>query len=138
MKDITRRDFIALAVGALATLATPRPAEAAPAKFRKCQTVRQNGITYRIYQRYAIVTKCPARATVTIPHRIKHAGKAYTVRAIWSEATGPQVKRIHLKARSLETIEDPRILCGKVKVYAYDRSTYQWLKSTGANVRKHF
>lgn len=138
MQNITRRAFLSLVVGAIVTAATPEPAEAMPCKFAKCQTVRQNGVTYRIYQRYAIVTKCPARATVTIPHRIKHAGKAYTVRAIWSEATGPQVKRIHLKARSIETIEDPRVLCGKVKVYAYDRDTYGWLKSAGANVRKHF
>lgn len=138
MKTITRREFIAVTIGAIVTLATPEPAEAMPRKFAKCPRIKQNGITYLLYQRAAIVTKCPARATVTIPHRIKYAGKAYTVRAIWSEATGTQVKRIHIKARKLETIEDPRILRGKVKAYAYDRNTYKWLKSAGANVRKHF
>lgn len=141
MKDITRRDFIALAFGAVAFLAAPEPAQAIPRKFRNCPKVSQNGITYLLYQRAAIVTRTPNRQSVTIPDTIRHSGKTYTVRSIWDHTIEmcPKIKRIILKARSLEAIEDPAIFENhSIKVVAYDRSTYAWLKRSGVNVRKHF
>lgn len=141
MQNITRRQFFA-GLAALAALAlTPEPAEAMPAKFRKCPQVTQNGITYLLYDRCAIVTKTPNRASVTIPHTIKHAGKCYTVRNVWDRTIEmcPKIKRVILKARDLEAIEDPAIFeRHSIKVVAYDRATYQWLKRSGVNVRKHF
>lgn len=116
MQTITRREFLA-GLATLAALAvTPEPAEAMPRKFRKCPNVKQNGITYLLYKRYAIVTKCPARKSVTIPDTIKHSGTRYTVRAIWDGATSKQTRRIVIKAHHLEVIEDARIITDRVRV----------------------
>jgi len=141
MTNITRRQFFA-GFAALAVLAvTPEPAEAMPAKFRKCPKVTQNSITYMLYQRCAIVTKTPNRASVTIPHSIRHNGKTYTVRSIWDHTIEecPKIRRIVLKARDLEAIEDPAIFEDRrILVICYDRSTYAWLRRNRVNVRKHF
>lgn len=139
MQDITRRQFLAALAGLAAVAITPRPAEAMAVKFRKCPTVKQNGITYRLYQRYAIVEKTPNRRSVTIPDRIKTGGKTYTVTAIWDGTFSkcPKTKRVILKARHLETIEDPAIFSGRISVTAYDRTTYKWLKRGGAKVTLH-
>jgi hypothetical protein len=72
---------------------------------------------------------------VTIPHSIKHAGKAYTVAAIWDGAISPQTARVVLKARELETIEDARIWRRNVTVICGDKSTRAWLKRGGAKVK---
>lgn len=141
MTSITRRQFFA-GFAALAALAvTPEPAEATPRKFRNCPKVTQNGITYMLYQRCAIVTKTPNRQTVTIPDSIRHSGKTYTVRSIWDHTIEicPKIRRIVLKARSLEAIEDPAIFEDRrIMVICYDRSTYAWLRRSGVNARKHF
>ena len=138
MQDITRRQFLAALAG-LAAVAIPRPAEAMAVKFRKCPTVIQNGVTYRLYQRYAIVQRTPNRKSVTIPNAIKAGGKTYTVTAIWDRTFSrtPKVQRVILKARNLETIEDPAIFRGKISVTAYDRATYAWLKRGGVKVTLH-
>lgn len=116
MQTITRREFLG-ALAALAVIAvTPEPAEAMPRKFRRCPTVKQNGITYLLYKRLAIVTKCPARKSVTIPDTIKHSGTRYTVRAIWDGAISKQTRRVVIKARHLETIEDARILTDRARI----------------------
>lgn len=135
MQNVTRLQFFALAAAAIITAATPRTAEAIPAKFRKCPRVVQNGITYRLFECTAIVEKCPARKSVTIPHSIRHAGKAYTVAAIWDGAISPKTARVVLKARELETIEDARIWRRNVTVICGDKSTRAWLKRGGAKVK---
>lgn len=129
MQNVTRRQFLAIAAAIIATAATPRPAEAMPAKFRKCPTVKQNGISYLLYQHAAIVTKCPARKSVTIPHRIKLGGKTYTVSAIWSGAVSHKTARIVLKARDLETIEDMSVWRRKdLTIICSDAETRVWLR----------
>lgn len=133
--SITRRQFFAIAAAAIITAATSHTAQAIPYKFRKCPRVVQNGVTFRLYQRAAIVEKCPARKSVTIPHSIRHAGKAYTVAAIWDGAIQPQTARVVLKARELETIEDARIWRRKVTVICTDRATREWLRRGGAKVK---
>lgn len=116
MSNITRREFLA-GLAALAALAvTPQPAEATPRKFRKCPQVKQNGVRYLLWKRYAIVTKCPARKSVTIPDKIKSSGARYTVRAIWDGAICKETRRVVIKARHLETIEDARLLTGDVRI----------------------
>lgn len=115
MQNITRRAFLSIVVGAIVTAATPEPAEAMPRKFRKCPRIEQNGINYILWHGCAIVTKCPARKSVTIPNSIKHSGKRYTVSAIWPDSISRKTKRVVIKARDLETVEDCRILQGKVK-----------------------
>lgn len=139
MQDITRRQFLAALAGLAAVAITPRPAEAMPAKFRKCPTVEQNGVTYRLYKRYAIVQATPNRKSVTIPNAVKAGGKSYTVSAIWDKTFSrtPKLQRVILKARHLETIEDPAIFSGRISVTAYDRTTYKWLKRGGAKVTLH-
>jgi len=139
MQDITRRQFLALAAGALAAFAVPTTAEAMAVKFRKCPTITQNGVTYRLYKRYAIVQRTPNRKSVTIPNTVKAGGKAYTVTAIWDRTFSkcPKTQRVILKACNLETIEDPAIFRGKISVTAYDRATYAWLKRGGVKVTLH-
>lgn len=139
MSNITRRAFLSLVVGAIVTAATPEPAEATPRKFRKCPTVEQNEVTYRLYKRFAIVQATPNRQSVTIPNTIKTGGKSYTVTAIWDRTFSkcPKTRRVILKARHLETIEDPAIFRGKISVTAYDRATYAWLKRGGVKVTLH-
>ena len=139
MQDITRRQFLAALAGLAVVAITPRPAEAMPAKFRKCPTVTQNGVTYRLYKRFAIVQATPNRQSVTIPNTIKTGGKSYTVTAIWDRTFSkcPKTQRVILKARHLETIEDPAIFRGKISVTAYDRATYAWLKRGGVKVTLH-
>lgn len=141
MTNVTRRQFL-VGLAALAAIAvTPEPAEAMPRKFRKCPQVEQNGVRYLLWKRCAIVTRTPNRASVTIPHTIRHAGHTYLVRSVWDHTIEmcPKIKRVILKARSLEAIEDPAIFEDhSIKVVAYDRATYKWLKRSGVNVRKHF
>lgn len=134
-KTITRRDFIAIALAAIATAATPRTAHAIPQQFRKCPRITQNGILYILSGRDAIVVKCPARQSVTIPHTVRHSGKTYTTTAVWAGAVSPKTTRIALKARDLDTIEDARIWSGKVLVICSDKDTRAWLKKGGAKVK---
>ena len=138
MQNVTRQQFLAIAAAIIATAAAPAHAEAIPYKFRKCPSVTQNGITYLLYKRCAIVTATPNRRTVTIPHSIKAGGKRYTVRAIWDHTLEmcPKLRRVNLKARDLESIEDPRIFEDRrVLVVAHDKSTSAWLRREGVNVR---
>lgn len=139
MSNITRRAFLSLALGAIVTAATPRPAQAIPRKFRGCPRIKQNGIAYLLYKRYAIVARTPNRKSVTIPNSIKLSGKTYVVSAIWDGTFSrtPKLRRIVLKAKNLETIEDPSIFRGRISVITYDRSTYRWLKSAGVKATLH-
>lgn len=134
---LTRRAFVAAAFAAIAAAAAPKEAHAIPVQFRKCPRIKQNGITYLLYQRCAIVTALPNRATVTIPHTIKHKGKIYTVSAIWPNtiSRAPKLRRLVIKARDLETIEDTAITRRGLTVIVSDRATAQWLRLIGANVR---
>lgn len=116
MQTITRREFLAVLAALAAVALTPEPAEAMPRKFRKCPQVEQNGVRYLLWKRYAIVTKCPARKSVTIPDKIKHSGTRYTVRAVWDGAISRETRRVVIKARHLETIEDARILTDRARI----------------------
>lgn len=117
------------------------PAHAIPRKFKNCPQVKQDGITYLLYDKCAIVTKTPNRYTITIPHKIKAKGKTYTVRSIW-EGTferNKSLRVINLRAKYLECIEDPAIFDNhRIKVNCYDRSTYNWLKRNHVNVGRKF
>ena len=134
MTNITRRAFLALAILAL----TPSPAQAIPRKYRNCPTTKQNGITYLIYKRYAIVERTPDRKTVTIPDAIKHDGSSYAVSAIWDGtfSKSKKLQKIVLKCRHLESIEDAAIWDNaRLTVIVQDKSIYQWLKRTKARAR---
>ena len=113
------------------------PAHAIPAKFKGCPTVKQNGITYMLYKRCAIVRKTPNQKRVVIPNTIKVKGKTYGVRAIWDhtfECT-PKLRIVDLRATDLECIEDPAIFENhNIKVIAHDTFTYKWLKRNHVNV----
>ena len=134
MKTITRRDFLAVIAVAIITAAvTPAEAQAMPKKFRGCRSVTQNGVTYLLYKRSAIVTKCPSRASVTIPDSIKHEGSSYIVASIWDGAISRSTTRLVIKSKHLETIEDGAVWDRKsLTVIVQDRSVYQWITSTGA------
>lgn len=143
MKDITRRQFFALAAAALITAATPTKAKAAeprenwPEAMQGDPTTEQNGITYLLHDAAAIVIETPNRKSVTIPDSIRHEGKRYPVAAIWDGtfSTTPKLQRIILKATELETIEDPAIYDGKIEVICSDRDTYEWLHDVGVKAK---
>lgn len=113
------------------------PAHAIPAKFKECPSVKQNGITFMLYKRCAIVRKTPNQKRVVIPNTIKVKGKTYCVRSVWDhtfECT-PKLRVVDLKAINLEAIEDPAIFTNhKIKVIAHDKMTYKWLKRNHVNV----
>lgn len=137
-----RKKLVSIVIAAVLAIsaAFPARAEAIPSKFRNCPSVQQNGITYLLYKNLAIVRKTPNRETVTIPNTIKVRGKKYLVRAIWDHTfeMTPKLRTIKLKATSLECIEDPAIFTNhKIKVVAYDKSTFKWLKRSGVNVTLH-
>lgn len=113
------------------------PAHAIPAKFKGCLTVKQDGVTYMLYKRCAIVRKTPNQKRVVIPNTIKVKGKTYCVRSVWDhtfECT-PKLRVVDLKATNLECIEDPAIFDNRnIKVIAHDKMTYKWLKRNHVNV----
>lgn len=115
------------------------PAHAIPRKFKNCPQVKQDGITYLLYDKCAIVTKTPNRRTITIPHKIRTKGKTYTVRSIWGGTfeRNKSLRVVDLRAKYLECIEDPAIFDNhRIKVITHDNGTYKWLKRNGVNVIK--
>ena len=141
MKELTRREFVALAI--LAAIAAPKTAEAAeprenwPEAMQGDPTTEQNGVVYLLHNGFSIVIETPDRRAVTIPDSIKHDGKRYPVAAIWDGtfSATPKLRRIILKATQLETIEDLAIYDGKIEVICSDRDTYEWLKDVGVKAK---
>lgn len=141
MKNLTRREFVALAI--LAAIAAPTTAKAAeprenwPENMQNDPTTEQNGILYLLHDHAAIVIETPDRRAVTIPDSIKHDGERYPVAAIWDGtfSATPKLQRIILKATQLETIEDLAIYDGKIEVICSDRATYAWLKDVGVKAK---
>ena len=141
MKELTRRQFVALAI--LAAIAAPSTAKAAepranwPEAMQEDPTTEQNGVVYLLHDRAAIVIETPNRRAVTIPDSIRHEGERYPVAAIWDGtfSATPKLKRIILKATELETIEDLAIYDGKIEVICSDRDTYEWLKDVGVKAK---
>lgn len=125
-----------LAIGILTSTTTN--AYAIPNKFKNCPTTKQHSITYLLWKDYAIVTKTPNKKTITIPNKVKTNHKTYIVRNVWDNTleNATKLKTVHLKAKCLEVIEDPIIFQNhKIKVVAYDRGTFKWLKANNVNVR---
>lgn len=141
MKELTRREFVALAI--LAAIAAPKTAEAAeprenwPEAMQNDPTTEQNGILYLLHEGFSIVIETPNRRAVTIPDSIKHEGERYPVAAIWDGtfSATPKLRRVILKATELETIEDLAIFEGKIEVICSDRETYEWLKEVGVKAK---
>ena len=77
MKNITRREFVALAI--LAAIAAPTTAEAAeprenwPENMQEDPTTEQNGILYLLHDRAAIVIETPNRRAASPPSRWRMA-----------------------------------------------------------------
>lgn len=125
-----------LAIGILTSTTTN--AYAIPNKFKNCPTTKQNGITYLLWKDYAIVTKTPNKKTITIPNKVKTNHKTYIVRNVWDNTleNATKLKAVHLKAKHLEAIEDTAIFQNhKIRVIAYDKGTYKWLKANDVNIR---
>lgn len=143
MKNLTRREFVTLAFGALAAIAAPKTAEAAeprenwPIAMQEDPTTEQNGILYLLHDGFSIVIETPNRRAVTIPDSIKHEGKRYPVAAIWDGtfSATPKLQRVILKATQLETIEDFEIFEGNIEVICSDRETWEWLKGAGVKAK---
>lgn len=128
--------FITLSI-VFSIFTTPAEALVVPRKFKKCPQIKQDGITYILYGKCAIVARTPNRKRITIPNTIKHKGKKYLVRAIWDKTfeLNNRLRYIDIKATQLECIEDPAIFDNhKIKVTVYDKGTYNWLKCYGSNV----
>lgn len=126
-----------LATIAIVLVVFATPAHAMPNKFKNCPQAKQNGITYVLYKRCAIVRKTPNQKRIVIPNTIKVKGKVYCVRSVWDHTfeCNSKLRVVDLKAKNLECIEDPAIFVNhKIKVVAHDVSTYKWLKRNHVNV----
>lgn len=114
-------------------------ANAMPNKFRNCEQVRHDGVTYLLYRKAAIVTDVPNRRTVTIPRMVRAHGKKYAVRAIWDDTISrrPKIRKLVIHA-NLETIEDPAIfVTTRIRVVTDLRGIYRWLARNGVRVTYH-
>lgn len=128
--------FITLSI-VFSIFTTSAEALTVPRKFKNCPQTKQDGITYVLYKKYAIVARTPNRKHITVPNTIKYKNKKYLVRAIWDETfkLNNNLRYIDIKATQLECIEDPAIFDNhKIKVTVHDKSTYNWLKRYGSNV----
>jgi hypothetical protein len=123
--------IIAFAVALAAVL--PSTAHAAPCDFTA--TTTSDGITYAVAPRLraAAVKRVTSKKAVTIPATVKYRGRTYKVRAIWDGAIPKQVRRVNLRA-VLDTCEDERLW--HVDVRATNRGVFEWLRATGAHVRR--
>lgn len=126
-----------LATIALVLVVFATPAHAMPNKFKNCPQTKQNGITYVLYKRCAIVRKTPNQKQIVIPNAIKIKGKVYCVCSVWDHTfeCNSKLRVVDLKAKNLECIEDPAIFKNhEIKVITHDVSTYKWLKRGHVNV----
>ena len=113
--------FIALTI--LAVVSTP--AHAIPRKWRGTPEFARAGVTYRVRDRVAVVTRTTGR-NVTIPAEIQYRGKYYEVRGIWSDAfKGARTITIHA---NLESCDAWRLSGKGVKVRVTRARMYKWLK----------
>lgn len=129
MKRFCHVLFIALTI--LAVVSTP--AHAIPRKWRGTPEFTRAGVTYRVRERVAVVTRTTGR-NVTIPAEIQYRGKYYEVRGIWSGAfKGAKVITIHA---DLESCDAWRLGNRSVRVRATRTSTYRFLRRINPNTTK--
>ena len=132
-----KRFGFVLVLAALLCALIPSQADAMPRKFKNCPTTKQDGITYRLWDRCAIVERTPNRKNITIPNSIRYKNKTYRVTAIWDGTFyhNSALRNLNIKATNLECIEDGAIFKRRyIKVTVHDRGTYNWLKRGGVNV----
>lgn len=128
-----RKLFVLLSV-LIALLAAPASqAEALPRSWRNTTIVTQHGVTYRVRKsdKVAVVVKTKGKH-VRIPSTVKHDGRTYRVRNIWSSAL-KGCKVVYIKA-NLEGCDCARVW--HIKVYVAHRSMLRWLRDTGADVER--
>lgn len=123
--------LLSMLVVMFTVITAPSQAEALPRSWRNTTMVTQHGVTYRIRKsdKAAVVVKTNGKR-VCIPSTVKHDGKTYKVRNIWTTAL-KGAKVIRLEA-NLEGCDCRRLW--KVKVYVTQKDMYKWLSKTGANV----
>lgn len=120
--------ILAITLVMVAIFATP--AHALPNYWKGTMKFARAGVTYRVKGHDAVVVKTKGRK-VTIPAKVKYHGKTYRVRCIWSDALkGAKVVTIHGTLR--DGCESARIW--KVRVRVTNRSVYEWLRQSGADV----
>lgn len=125
------RNALVIALTILAVVSTP--AHAIPRKWRGTPEFTRAGVTYRVRDRVAVVTRTTGR-NVTIPAEVSYKGRFYAVRGIWSNAfKGAKVVTIHA---DLESCDAWRLSGRGVKVRVTRARMYKWFKSAGINVTK--
>lgn len=123
--------LLSMLVAFLSFAAAPSKAEALPADWHDTTVITKNHVTYRLRNDgIAVVTKTRGKLVV-IPKCVRHDGKTYKVRNIWTTALkGAKVVRLEA---NLEGCDCRRLW--KVKVRVTRKGMYRWLSQTGANVR---
>lgn len=123
--------LLSMLVVMLTVTTAPSQAEAVPRDWRGTTKVTQHHVTYRLRKsdKVAVVVKTNGKH-IRIPSTVKHDGKTYKVRNIWTTALkGAKVVRIEA---NLEGCDCRRLW--KVKVHVTKKDIYQWLSHSGANV----
>lgn len=122
--------LLSLLVVMFTVVTAPSQAEAMPCSWRNTAVVTQHGVTYRVRKSDAVVVKTKGKH-VRIPSTVRHEGKTYKVRNIWTTALkGAKVVRLEA---NLEGCDCRRLW--KVRVRVTRKDMYRWLSQTGANVR---
>lgn len=129
-----------LAALIIASLFVPTRADAMPKSWQGTPTVTRHGVTYRVKGKEAAVVRVRAVNKATsksktndcneIDYEFKYKGRNVKVVSIWSTACTKSVKVLKVHAY-LDSMEDARILRGRVHVIATRESDFRWFKEWG-------
>ena len=129
-----------LAALIVASLFVPATADALPKSWQNTPTVTRHGVTSRVKGKEAAVVRVRATSKATsksksndyneIDYEFKFKGRNVKVTSIWSTACAKNVKVLKVHAY-LDSMEDVRILRGRVHVIATRKSDFRWFKEWG-------
>lgn len=113
------------------------PTIARASEFDNCPRIEQNGITYVLFNHWAMVENVTDCENIVIPNSIRNKGLIYFVVAVWDDTfnTMSSLCTIDFQTTNLETVEDFTIFSNPdIKVTVHDESTYDWFNECGVNV----
>lgn len=113
------------------------PTVAHASQFDSYPRIEQNGITYVLFNHWAMVEETADCEDIVIPSSIRNKGLIYFVVAVWDDTfnTMPSLQMVDFQTPYLETVEDFTIFSNPdIKVTVHDESTYDWFNECGVNV----
>lgn len=149
MKRTVAHIITALVIAAC-IIANPTTAEAMPTKYHNQPTFKKGAVTYLVAPK-SCNTKGKAPSVfvvgirkdakhVTIPAKVRHAGKTYRVTTIWSDTLSKckRLQSVTIKANiiSAEDVTLWRSDSRHVVIMCTNKATYKYLRNGSANVAK--